>query len=427
MEAMVLKSVTSVHIVSLAICIFCMPVVVRLMILSRRVDGMSRRIHLILTSVLLGTTLWASNLLYLSHFIGEVPHVFDGIRVFAAQILAISGAAISLWICIAHRNRWIIGTCGALFGLTNIAVFHFGFTAIAMPAEVIVPIFVLFGQAFVSAAWGAVTTLVLTRRRLQAIWKRVSVLLVVIVLVPQHVFAIFLTIVETEQALYPRFGFDQQVMIILASAALAVCLMWSVAAFVTQAHELRVRRALLKDATLLDPLTELPNRLRLEQHFLALKGYSNRRYLHPAAVLLFNIDDFKSINEMHGNAVGDEVLREVAHRLSLQSNEAEFVARMGADEFVVVLNHVPNSQMVADFAKEMMARLSPPISISRILLRPGFSIGYALLPEDGGTHDELLVKAEVALRRAKISPGQKIQRFDPEMDQQERDRATMLQ
>ncbi len=415
------------HLIPLIICLFCMPVVARLLFLVRRSEGLARNAHLWLTILLLGTAVWAAQITYVENLMREVQHEFDLFRVVSSFILAISGSAIAAWIIHAHRSRRIQLACGATFGLTVSATLIYSLSTVSMPYTLVI------GRdgAVIACASGIVlgglTAWLFNAKMLRQGWQIATLMLGVIVVLPQHLIANHIEVGGPMASSFPILPVSSEVLTILTFATLAVCLLWSVAAFITEAHEQRVRNSLMRDAILLDPLTDLPNRLRLEQHFASLRGQGQGHYLHPAAVLLFNIDSFKSINEAHGTRFGDVVLKEMAYRLSLGSGPSVFVARLGSDEFVVVLNNAADPEKVKEFAQETHARLIQPISQLRTLVRPSISVGYALLPVDGQRFDELLVKAEVALSHAKDDRNERVQRYDPEMNQQEREQSAMLQ
>lgn len=151
--------------------------------------------------------------------------------------------------------------------------------------------------------------------------------------------------------------------------------------------------------TLHDILTGLPNRRllveRIEQALAAAKRGKQ------TAVMLFDIDYFKSINDNMGHAAGDELLRIVAGRLCACVRETDTVARLGGDEFALLLMEGENKVDAADVARRILDALKKPIYIEGKLVRVGMSIGIAKPPIDGATTDEILKAADVALYKAK--------------------------
>ncbi len=162
-----------------------------------------------------------------------------------------------------------------------------------------------------------------------------------------------------------------------------------------------------------DPLTRLPNRAmfldRLE-HAVALHDRDRR----PVALLLLDLDDFKLVNDGHGHAAGDELLVQVAGRLSALVREGDTFARLGGDEFAVLLEDGGSS---GGAAARMVAALRQPFDITGHLITTGASIGVAVLepgsaPADVGT---LLARADLAMYSAKRDGKGGLAHFDPTM------------
>ncbi len=148
-----------------------------------------------------------------------------------------------------------------------------------------------------------------------------------------------------------------------------------------------------------DGLTGLANRAALRGHIQSALDLA-RAVGGSCAVMLIDLDRFKSVNDTLGHHVGDELLREVAKRLRHELDDMGGIARLGGDEFALV---VPG--MVADaalaFATRLIEMLSEVYAIKANPIRIGASIGVALGPDDGGTIDDLLRAADLALYRAK--------------------------
>jgi diguanylate cyclase (GGDEF)-like protein len=160
-----------------------------------------------------------------------------------------------------------------------------------------------------------------------------------------------------------------------------------------------------------DTLTGLANRGGLHR---ALTG--NLRSGAQVAVLLFDLDRLKSINDEHGHAAGDTVLVEIAHRIIRQSAAVVSAARLGGDEYVVVLATQRNtniSQYAEEYARALQRAISAPIVVDDVTLRVRASIGIAVLPSADA--DQLLAAADQAMYRAKYT-GAGICRYHPTID-----------
>jgi diguanylate cyclase (GGDEF)-like protein/PAS domain S-box-containing protein len=181
--------------------------------------------------------------------------------------------------------------------------------------------------------------------------------------------------------------------------------------------ERKAFEAELEHQALHDPLTGLPNRVlfrdRVEQ---ALAG--QRRDGGGVAVLFFDIDDFKNVNDSLGHTVGDSVLQEVARRLDECQRAVDTAARMGGDEFGVLVRSFKSETDVVEIAERVMSALSTsvPVDGRQISIRP--SIGIAFGSDDARAHsdaDQLLRDADVAMYMAKEQGRGGYQIFQPEM------------
>jgi diguanylate cyclase (GGDEF)-like protein/hemerythrin-like metal-binding protein/PAS domain S-box-containing protein len=156
--------------------------------------------------------------------------------------------------------------------------------------------------------------------------------------------------------------------------------------------------------TFSDPLTGLANRAlfadRLRQ--AALDG---RRGGHSFALLMLDLDRFKPVNDRHGHATGDTVLQQVALRLQGCLRTAETVARMGGDEFAILLPNLKQRANAAAVAERLLAAIRQPIAIGDLRLTLSATAGIAVFPEHGQTVEQLLVAADTALYTAKREGG----------------------
>lgn len=150
-----------------------------------------------------------------------------------------------------------------------------------------------------------------------------------------------------------------------------------------------------------DPLTKLTNRSifndRLES---ALKAA--QRHNRSLALLFLDINDFKRINDAHGHAMGDRVLCMIAQRLQGCVRETDTVARMGGDEFTVLLTDVQSHTAVTEKVAQILAVMAEPLGAEfNGLSMPSCSIGVACYPEDGDDADTLLSRADGEMYRVK--------------------------
>ena len=150
-----------------------------------------------------------------------------------------------------------------------------------------------------------------------------------------------------------------------------------------------------------DVLTDLPNRLLLQSR-LAHAIERARRDNHAVAVLFFDLDRFKTINDTLGHPAGDALLQGFAERLRKRVREEDTIARLGGDEFVVVLEQVRQADQAAHVAQDILDLLVEPFTLpSGHEVYVGSSIGIAMYPDDGVCAEDLLKNADAAMYQAK--------------------------
>lgn len=147
-----------------------------------------------------------------------------------------------------------------------------------------------------------------------------------------------------------------------------------------------------------DPLTGLPNR-RLLNERISEELEKGKAF----AVMILDIDDFKSINDVWGHEVGDNVIREFGNRLSKTPEDGDMAARLGGDEFVVLLKETKTAEQVAEAANIIRHSIAKPFQLAKETLTITTSIGVALAPFEEATVSSLLKKADAALYDAKKS------------------------
>ncbi|AVD83159.1 diguanylate cyclase [Pseudomonas sp. SWI6] len=150
-----------------------------------------------------------------------------------------------------------------------------------------------------------------------------------------------------------------------------------------------------------DPLTKLTNRSifndRLESALRAAQ-----RHGRSLALLFLDINDFKHINDVHGHAMGDRVLCMIARRLEGCVRETDTVARIGGDEFTVLMTDVQSQTAVSEKVAQILAVMSEPLGTEfNGLNMPSCSVGVAYYPEDGEDADTLLSRADGDMYRVK--------------------------
>jgi diguanylate cyclase (GGDEF)-like protein len=163
-----------------------------------------------------------------------------------------------------------------------------------------------------------------------------------------------------------------------------------------------------------DALTDLPNRSLMEDHLVKSLTQARRKG-RMLALLYLDLDRFKRINEGVGHTLGDQVLQRVAERLTSTVREADTIARVGGDEFTVLLPKISRVEDAAQVAERILEGLRHPLVLDGSQLHTTTSIGVAFYPNDAEEADTLLRYADIAMYHAKEQGRDNYQFYNPGM------------
>jgi len=173
-----------------------------------------------------------------------------------------------------------------------------------------------------------------------------------------------------------------------------------------------------------DFLTELPNKTLFTEHLnieLAKAQRDNRKL----AVLFLDIDRFKTINESLGHSIGDKLLKEVSVRLMTCSGETDSVARIGGDEFGILLTDIKHPVDALTGADKIIDTFKTPYMIDGHELNVSTSIGISIYPDDGKNYEDLMKSADIAMDQAKEKGRNNYQFFNPAVNIRTLERITL--
>lgn len=163
-------------------------------------------------------------------------------------------------------------------------------------------------------------------------------------------------------------------------------------------------------------LTGLPNRNafseRINQEIRQAQEADGEFYL-----LNLDLNKFKSVNDIYGHSRGDQLLKEVARRLSECCEGTDFIARLGGDEFMAIQAKGTDDPDIPALAKRMAEKFRSPIALDDLIIHTGVSIGVAVYPHHGRSSEELMSNADIAMYRAKDDPLKRIYAFNETLDQ----------
>ena len=193
--------------------------------------------------------------------------------------------------------------------------------------------------------------------------------------------------------------------------------------------ELKAQAAHIEQLAFYDSLTGLPNRSLLRDRVQQVLTHSARHMDH-GAILFIDLDNFKALNDTKGHNIGDLLLIEVAKRLQDCVRSSDTVARMGGDEFIIVLEELNENTQLAiaqaqDIGEKVLASLNQPFNLHEFEYYCSASIGISLFRDNEIGMDDLLKHADTAMYQAKTSGRNTLRFFDPDMQAALEARATL--
>ena len=192
-------------------------------------------------------------------------------------------------------------------------------------------------------------------------------------------------------------------------------------------HEIKERRIVQNELAHLakhDPLTEMPNRLLFFEHLqeAILRAEAEDE---TVAVLLVDLDDFKTVNDTLGHPLGDKLLIEVSRRLNALSTNNCFLSRFGGDEFLVIFDGPSLVSAVEEFARDIIDGISHPFYVESNEIYIGCSIGITLFPEHGTVPNQLVRNADIAMYHAKKEGRNTYRFYSQQMDREVSEKASI--
>jgi diguanylate cyclase (GGDEF)-like protein len=164
-----------------------------------------------------------------------------------------------------------------------------------------------------------------------------------------------------------------------------------------------------------DSLTGLPNRVLILEMLTQAIGQASARG-QMLAVMFLDLDHFKPVNDTHGHALGDKLLRAVAARLRSAIRKTDTVARLGGDEFVIVIGNLEVLEVATVLAQKLVDSIGQPFDVDGCTVSTGASIGISLYPEHGDAAETLIDRADAAMYRAKTTGRSRYCFFDSACD-----------
>ncbi len=373
-----------------------------------------------LTAVAAGSSIWCTHFIGVLAYRPATPVTLDPVLTILSLLIAIGGASPGFVLAARVRNKRASAIGGAIIGLAIAGMHYTGMLAYRVEGIVTWDSVYLITSVLLSVVLSAVAMVFATRARARDKYIAVGVLVLAIV-------SLHFTGMTAFQVHALRVSAGYTNPAALEALALAVAVVGlliigtGLASYLIDDQTRSDSFRKLRHMALNDPLTGLPNR----------SGF-NDRLTHEVAdpdsrgfsLIVIDLDRFKEINDVRGHSAGDEVLINVARRMTQHLMPGEFIARLGGDEFAAIHRNDAESDLYA-FIDRLEKALFHVISLGDYEIAPGASIGVARYPQDATDQGTLINNADLAMYRAKTDLSRRVCFYEPSMDEAVRARRAL--
>jgi len=385
--------------------------------------GLQRNAWLVLTTIAGGATIWCTHFVAMIGYRIGVPFRLDPSLTVLSLLTALAGVGLGFRFAAGNRSPAAALTAGGLVGLAIAAMHYLGMMAYHLPGTVSWNARCIFASILLVIAFSAASMLVaagkLTRHHKGIAATLFAVGILSLHFVGMAAFEVEPMLVGTENATA-----ESLAMLALAVASVGFTVVATGAAsYVIDARTRADSFEQIRQMALNDSLTSLPNRASFHD-YLGNEMTRTARDGGEFAVIRIDLDRFKEVNDLHGHAAGDTVLRTIGERLCALPQGEDFVARLGGDEFAAA-HRISDTRSLGEFLGHLWFALTGPLQLDGHSHVQGASIGVALYPRDAAEVETLLNNADLALYRAKSGRTEKICFYEAAMDEAVRERRAL--
>jgi diguanylate cyclase len=396
-------------------------------------------------SIAMGTGIWCMHFVGMLAFSLPIALGYARALTFASWVAGVAVSAVALYVASRGSLRWRTLAGGALAMGAGICAMHYtGMAALDMVPGIVWDPLLIAASALIAVIASAVALLIFFW--LRTVSARLGLLCQVLAALVMGVAICGMHYTGMAAASFPvgaiclsadaLAGNSLGVLVAVSSLALlALTLFTSTLDARMQSRTARLAGSLkvanaqlqtvndeLKRRAFIDPLTGLPNRLLFEDRLLhalqrgeRAEGRTTGRSAEKTAVLFIDLDAFKPVNDSLGHAAGDEVLKETALRLRVAARDSDTVARIGGDEFVLLMEEVASLADCVALARRLVEMIARPFEVAGRQVQVTGSVGIVVYPEHGHK-DKLLAHADAAMYAAKRAGGNTYALFESHMD-----------
>ncbi|MFN3507929.1 MAG: putative bifunctional diguanylate cyclase/phosphodiesterase [Allorhizobium sp.] len=406
------------------ICVLGSLLTMRLFSRVRSARGPARASWIALTAIIGGSSIWTTHFVAMMGYEADALAGYEPTATLLSLVLAIMITGVGLFIAAVTARSFLIEAGGALVGAGIASMHYVGMSGYQVQADLHWNMNYVWASLVAAGLFGALATNRVARPVTRFCRYGGGAALVLAIASTHFIGMTALNVQPSPGASLPVNMLPESVMTVVLIFVTLLILAIGAMTYVIDRQSSKSAVERYRQLSLHDALTGLPNRMA----FLERLGDLMDR---PAArneriyIFSFDLDRFKEINDVHGHAAGDHVLRVVAERMSASLKPGEFVARIGGDEFISVSPRLFTAAAAEAFARSIISELVSPIQWKGLTLSVGTSIGVTVFPDSGDDIDDLMAQADTAMYRAKSAGSNNVCFYDRSMDQAARERSAL--
>jgi len=409
---------------AVVVCVLGSFLTMRLFSRMRNTRGAMRASWTALTAIIGGSAIWTTHFVAMMGYDAAVLTGYEPTATLLSLVLAIVVTGAGLSIATATQRSLLIEAGGAIVGAGIASMHYIGMSGYEVQGHLEWDNSYVAASLLAAGLFGAMATSRVARPVTRFCRYGGGLALVLAIASTHFIGMTALTVVPNSAASMPANMLPESVMTVVLMFVTLLILAIGAMTYVIdrQSNKSAVER--YRQLSLHDALTGLPNRaafLERVGHVMETPTARNERIY----VFSFDLDRFKEINDVHGHAAGDHVLRVVAERMTRNLRSGEFVARIGGDEFIAVSPRIFTAAEAENFARGIITEINASIEWQGQTLSVGTSIGVTVYPEAAEDVDDLLAQADIAMYRAKATGSNNICFYDKSMDQAARERSAL--
>lgn len=407
--------------IAIAICVIGSLLSVRLLSRAGKTVRGQKAYWIFLSGFVGGATIWATHFMTMLGYKSGLPSGYDPDATLLSMLLAVGVMIAGFAISTVTPRATLIEAGGLVAGL-GVALMHYvGLAGYEIAAQRQYDVTYVVASIICAALFGAmVTNRVL--RPTSRYTKYIGAVALMAAIASTHFLGMTALTLYPDPTVTVLPGMlSVEAMTIIVAVIMLIILALGASTYIIDFQSTRESAERYRLLSLQDPLTHLPNRTALQEHIQEIAKAGPPRK-NNAAVLSIDLDRFKEVNDVHGHAAGDAVLKTIAQRLKSIASDDTFIARVGGDEFIAVMTDFFRRAEVAGFAAKIIERVREPVAWNDQLLAIGSSVGISASKGHTGNWDELITQADIAMYRAKSTGSNLACFYESTMDQASKER-----